>query len=185
MVHKDSVTETVSQTWECFAGAHEQTELIGWIELNQDNNTIEDKAIPCKATDNRMLRGRTGNKRQSLATLASTACTNKVMNQAGCLPLGVNMDLYLGTHAHICTHSREQEYKAQHGWEGAVRSASGRHKELSLYIWVWGRRRKGLFPSLFGATVRNETILWLAGLQAQRGDRQLGVAGSLWKQQRM
>lgn len=31
-------------------------ELIGRIELNQDNSAIEDKAIPCKA-DNRMLSG--------------------------------------------------------------------------------------------------------------------------------
>lgn len=41
---------------ERFTGAHEQAELIGWLELNQDNSAIEDKAIPCKA-DNRMLRG--------------------------------------------------------------------------------------------------------------------------------
>lgn len=39
-----------------FAGAHEHAELIGWIQLNQDNSAIEDKAIPLEA-DNRMLSG--------------------------------------------------------------------------------------------------------------------------------
>lgn len=34
-------------------------------------------------------------------------------------------------------------------------------------------------PPSSGAVVRNETIFWLAGLQAQRGDRQPGVAASL------
>lgn len=76
---------TVSQTREGFAGAHEQAELIGWIELNQDNSAIEDKAIPCKA-DNRMPSGGTGNKRRSLVTVASTARTNKVMSRAAWLP---------------------------------------------------------------------------------------------------
>lgn len=144
---EESVTETSSQTWECLTGAHEQTELIGWIELNRDNSTIEDKAIPRKATDNRMLRGRTGNKRQSLATLASTACTNKVMNQAACLPPGANVDLILQRMHPIFTHDRKNRTtKPSADWDGAVRSAWGRRKEPSWWMRAWGRRREGLFP---------------------------------------